>query len=59
MTNNIDVKAEAMKSGVMLYEIADTLKIRDSSLSRILRKELSDEKKSELFQIIREIKEGR
>lgn len=59
MSKNIKIKTEAMKSGVMLYEIADVLKIRDSSFSRMLRKELSPEKTAEILRIISEIKRGR
>lgn len=59
MLKNIKIKTEAMKSGVMLYEIADVLRIRDSSFSRLLRKELSPEKTTEILRIISEIKGGK
>ena len=59
MTNNIDIKTEALKSGVMMWEIADSMGILDSAFSRMLRKELPDEKKTEIFNIIANIRERR
>ena len=58
MTKNIEIKAEAMKSGVMLWEVADALGIHDSAFSRMLRKELPEEKKAEIIQIINDLQKG-
>lgn len=53
---NQDVKRKAAESRVWLWEIAQKLGITDSSFSRLLRTELSREKKKEIFDIIERIK---
>jgi len=59
VTKNIEIKSEAMKAGIMLWEIADAMGIHDSAFSRILRKELPEEKKTEIIQIIHNLRERR
>lgn len=54
--HNKDIRNEAKESGVKLWQIAEKLGLQDSSLSRMLRHELSEEKKSEIRQIISELK---
>ena len=52
---NIDVRRAAAGSGVWLWQVADALGIADAQLSRKLRKELPDEEKQKIFEIIRNI----
>lgn len=52
---NIDVRCAAAGSGVRLWQVADALGIADAQLSRKLRKELPDEEKQKIFEIIRNI----
>ncbi len=55
---NLDIRQEVKENGLYLWQIADKLSISDNWLSRLLRHELSDEKKSEIRSIIKELKEG-
>lgn len=57
MTNQ-DIRLAAAGAGVKLWQVADALGIADSSLSRKLRKELSEEEKSRIFLIIKELSQG-
>ena len=50
--SNLDVKMRAVGCGVPLWKVADQLGIADTSLSRKLRKELSDDEKKKIFEII-------
>ena len=52
--SNQDIRRTAAGAGVKLWQIADALGIVDCSLSRKLRKELSQEEKEKIFAIIRE-----
>lgn len=52
---NIDVRRAAAGNGVRLWQVADALGIADAQLSRKLRKELPDDEKQKIFEIIREI----
>ena len=52
---NLDVRRAAAGSGVRLWQVADALGIADAQLSRKLRKELPDEEKQKIFEIIRNI----
>ena len=49
---NNDVRERAHSAGVFLWQIADELGIYDSTLCRMMRKELSDDLKDEIFHII-------
>ena len=53
--SNVDVRQEAARKGVKLWQIADSLGMTDGNFSRKLRKELSPEMKEKVFSIIREI----
>ena len=55
---NIDIRNEAAKARIKLYEIAEGLGITDSTFSRKLRKELPPEEKEKIRSVIRKIKEG-
>ena len=52
---NTDIRAYALNKDVKLWMIADSMNVHECSFSRMLRKELSDEKKKEIFAIIDEL----
>lgn len=52
---NQDIRKAAKTKGVKLWEIADTLGIGDSALSRKMRYELGESEKASIFKIIDEI----
>lgn len=52
---NVEIRNTAKKSGVFLYELAERLGIAESTMTRLLRKELSDSKKQELLSNIADI----
>lgn len=54
---NIDIRQDAERAGVRLWEIAEEYGINDSNFSRKLRRELSDDEKKKIRQIIRKISE--
>jgi len=51
MKNN-DIRQEAQKANVKLWQIAEKLSVTDSTFSKMLRKELSTEQKEKIFAII-------
>ncbi len=53
---NNDIKTQAKKSGVYLWQIADKLGIADTRFSVKLRRELPQEEKAKIFSIIEELK---
>lgn len=55
MTPNNDIRAKAKAKRVYLWEIANKLRICEMTMTRKLRKELSDTEKQEIFAIIDEI----
>ncbi len=55
---NADLRSEAKSSGVFLWQIAERLRISEPSMTRLFRRELSDEKKEEIRNIIEELKGG-
>ena len=57
MKNNQEIRTAALNAGVRLWQIADALGITDASFSRLLRHELTPEKKQQIFQIIDQIRE--
>ena len=52
---NQDIPRMAAGNGVRLWQIAEALGIADCSLSRKMRKELSQNEKEKIVRIIREI----
>jgi len=48
MKKNIDVSEKARQSGVYLYEIADALGVSEPTFIRWLRKEMPENKKSDV-----------
>lgn len=53
--NNYDIKEAAKRAGIKLWQIADKLGINDGNFSRKLRKELSDDEKQKIFDIIAQL----
>ena len=53
--NNLDVRQTAKRSGVKLWQIADSLGIADSNFSKKLRYELQEEEKSKVFAVIAQL----
>lgn len=52
---NKDIKDYARIKDVRLWEIAEKLHLCDSNFSRMLRYEISEDKKAEIFKIIDEL----
>ncbi len=52
---NADIRTAAKQSGVFLYAIADKLGISEPTMTRLMRRELPEEKKSQLKAIIAEL----
>lgn len=52
---NTDIRAAAKQAGVFLYAIADKLGVSEPTMTRLLRRELPEEKKSEIKGIIAEL----
>lgn len=53
---NQDIRNMAKENNLYLWQIAEKMGICDMTLSRKLRKELSQEEKQEVFSIINELK---
>lgn len=52
---NNDIKRVAKEKGIKLWKIAEGLGITDSSFSRMLRYELSNEQKKKVLAIIKDL----
>ncbi len=52
MLSNLDIRQKAQAKGVCLWEIAIALGISEPTMTRKLRKELPQEDKKELFDVI-------
>ncbi len=53
--SNSDIRSAAKQAGVFLYAIADRLGVSEPTMTRLLRRELPDEKKAQLKNIIAEL----
>ncbi|MEI8198744.1 MAG: hypothetical protein WCG21_01680 [Eubacteriales bacterium] len=56
---NIDIRSQTQTFNIRLYEISERLGIRDSTFSRMLRYELSEDQKAEIRIAIDEIRKER
>lgn len=56
---NMEIRTEAKKAKVCLWQIADALEIGEATLMKHLRYELPAEKKAEIRAIIKELREGK
>ena len=55
---NIDIRQYAQQKGVCLWEVSERLGYaHETAFSRVLRHELTEDKKKEIFQIIDELSE--
>lgn len=52
---NADIREAAKQKGVYLYTIADKLGISEPTMTRLMRRELPEEKKTQIKEIIAEI----
>lgn len=50
--NNIDIREKAKSSGILLWEVSEAMGITEWTLSRKLRRELPQEEKDRVFEII-------
>lgn len=57
MANN-DIRTLAKESGVKMWQLADSLGVSEATVTRMLRKELPEAKKTLIFQTIEQIKKG-
>ncbi len=55
---NLDIRNEISAAGLKLWQIADGLGVADCNFSRMLRHELSDEKKTKIRAVIADLKRG-
>lgn len=58
VTANREIRSEAKRRGVKLWQIADQLGINDGNFSRKLRKELPEEEKEKILAVIERIAKG-
>ena len=59
MTANHDIRQEAAKAGVKLWEVAEAYGCVDTTFSRKLRRELPQAEKEKIFVIIENLKAER
>jgi predicted transcriptional regulator len=52
MKNNCEIRTELLRVGMKQYELAELLGITEFTLSRKLRKELPDDEKQRILEII-------
>lgn len=49
---NMDVRKAISESGLYAYQVAERLGMAETSFSRLMRKELSDERKAKIFDVL-------
>lgn len=52
MLNNQEIRTHAKANGVCLYEVAEALKISEPTMTRKMRRELPQDEKHRIFNII-------
>lgn len=57
--NNSDIRILAFKNNIKMYEIAEKLGIHYVTLNSKLRKELTKEEKTKIYNIIEELKNNK
>ena len=55
--NNQEIRAQILNNGLKLWQVGLALGLNDGNFSRLLRKELTKEKKDEIYEIIKILKE--
>lgn len=58
MENNIEIRNAIFSNNIKKWEVANKLGVTDSTFSRMLRSEMSNEKKKEILNIIKNLKKG-
>ena len=58
MKANLDIRSAIVASGIKQWEVAEALRISEEKLSRILRKELPDDRKQVILQAISDVSAG-
>lgn len=58
MENNIEIRNQIFSNNLKKWKIAEMLGITDSSFSRLLRKELNEEQKKKIMNVIEKMKKG-
>jgi len=58
MENNIEIRNAIFSNNIKKWKIANKLGVTDSTFSRMLRNEISNEKKEEILKIINTLKKG-
>ena len=56
IAKNIEVRQAIKKAAIKYWQVADKIGITDGNFSRLLRHELSPEKKAEIFSAIAELR---
>lgn len=56
-TKNQEIRNSILTNNLKFWQIAEKLNINDGNFSRLLRKELTKDKKDEILKIIKELKE--
>lgn len=54
---NQEIRNNILKNNLKFWQIAEKLNINDGNFSRLLRKELTKDKKEEILKIIEDLKE--
>lgn len=54
-TANAEIRKAAKSAGVCLWQVAERIGINDGNFSRKLRRELPDQEKQEILQIIQDL----
>ena len=57
--SNLDVRRHAKEKGICLWQCAEVMGISEPTMTRKLRKELPDDEKAKLFEIIDRLAEGK
>lgn len=57
--NNHEIREAIKDAGILSWQVADKLGIHETTFYRRLRKELSQQEKEKLYQIIDELKEAK
>ncbi len=58
MENNIEIRNAIFSNNIKKWEIAEKLGVTDSTFSRMLRTEISEDTKNKILDIIKNSKKG-
>ncbi|MEI1420929.1 2-oxoglutarate and iron-dependent oxygenase domain-containing protein [Bacillus cabrialesii] len=59
MTSNLEIRRAIKKTGLFQWQVAERYGVSESQFSRMLRRELPDEEKRLILNIIEQLKEGK